>query len=164
MTGAEASSTRELLSRVGMGGAGGHRSDPLADPAAFHELAIRLGAMVDVDYDVIVVRDLFADRVLGYELALAASKPVVVSADQEGIVVLRGAGSLRQGCPALLVADTHFSAGSIQATAMQVVNTGFTVAGLAMFVRTVDLDHPWPVWILYERDDSGHNRPLDARD
>ena len=163
MTGAEASSTRELLARVGMGGAGEHRSDPLADPAAFHELATRLGAMVDVDYDVIVVRDLFGDRVLGYELALAASKPLVVSADQEGVVVLRGAGSHPRGCPALLVADTHFSAGSIQATAMQVVNTGFTVAGLAMLVRTVDLDHPWPVWILEEKDDPGQDRPLDAR-
>lgn len=61
----------ELLKRVGMVSDSGEvrRSSPLSSPGDFRELATRLLRAVNRPFDLVVVRDLFGDRVLGYDSA-----------------------------------------------------------------------------------------------
>src|SRR5215210_7823516 len=114
-----AASNVELLERIGMLSSGEEvrRSSPLSDPQAFKELSSRLAGAVDEPYDLIVVRDLFGDRVLGYQLALVTGKPAAVSYDREGIVVLESGEPIKQGDRELIVADVHFTTQSIRAAA-----------------------------------------------
>lgn len=148
-----AATTRELLESVGMldGEGNAHRSNPLSDPPAFKELASRLAAAVDAAYDLIVVRNLFGDRVLGYQLSLITGKPVVVSYDQEGIITLEGENAVAQTDTALIAADTHFTAQSIQAAAYGIEQAGKKVAGAAILLQTVRGDYPFPVWPLEQQ-------------
>jgi orotate phosphoribosyltransferase len=142
--------TRDLLEKIGMLPSSGEprRSDPLSHPPAFKELASRLARMIDNPYDLIVVRDLFGDRVLGYQLALTTGKPVTVSYDREGVIVLEGGSSIEQGSRALIAADTHFTAQSIQAAASGVEQAGVEVVGVALLLQTVRGEYPFPVWAL----------------
>lgn len=142
-----------LLGRVGMlvAGAEPRRSSPLSDPRAFGELASRLAAAVDKPYDLIVVRDLFGDRVLGYQLALDSGKPVAVSYDREGIIMLESGDPVREGTRALIVADVHFTAQSIRAAASGIEQAGIEVAGAAFLLRVTRVQYPFPVWILEDR-------------
>ncbi len=145
--------SHELLKRVGMVGtdAGFRRSSPLSEPPAFAELAARLSAVVDQNYDLIVVRDLFGDRVLGYQLALLCGKPVAVSYDREGIIVLESGDPVRQRTRALIAADVHFTAHSIRAAASSVEQAGMEVAGAAFLLRVARVEYPFPVWALDDR-------------
>jgi hypothetical protein len=142
--------TDELLRRAGLLAAGEvpHRSNPLSDPPAFRELAFRLAGIVDQPYDLIVVRDLFGDRVLGYQLALIAEKPVAVSYDREGVIVLESGGSISQGGRALIAADVHFTTNSIQAAASGIEQAGLEVVGAALLLQVTQGDYTFPVWVL----------------
>jgi hypothetical protein len=133
----------DLLRRVGMISAAGdpRRSDPPVGPPAFVELSSRLTDVVDERYDLIVVRDLFGDRVLGYQLALTTRLPVAVSSDLEGIVQLEGGGSISNGSRALIAADVHFTTHSIQAAAFGIEQAGLEVAGVAVLIRITRADY-----------------------
>ena len=139
-----------LFERVGMVADGGEvrRSNPLASPPDFRELAARLLQVVDVPFDLIVVRDLFGDRVLGYELAQLAGKPVSVSYDREGVIALQSGTTAGQGGRALIAADTHFTTQSIQAAASGAEQAGLEVVGAAILLQTVRGEYPFPVWAL----------------
>lgn len=142
--------TRELLKEVGMLDSQGNpaRSNPLANPSAFRELVSRLSAEITAPYDVIVVRDLFGDRVLGYQLSLLSGKPVAVSYDQEGIIFLGNRSAIHRGSTILIVADTHFTGQSIQAAASGAEQAGMEVAGAAIFLQVVRREYSFPVWAL----------------
>ena len=129
-----------------------HRSNPLSDPPAFRELTSRLAGIVDEPYDLIVVRDLFGDRVLGYQLALISGTPVTVSYDQEGIIVLGGGSPVEQGSRALIAADTHLTTQSIRAAASGVEQAGVEVVGVALLLQAVRGAYPFPVWTLERYD------------
>lgn len=146
--------TRDLLGRIGMltSGEEPHRSNPLSDPPAFRELASRLAGIVDEPYDLIVVRDLFGDRVLGYQLALISGTPVTVSYDQEGIIVLGGGSPVEHGSRALIAADTHLTTQSIRAAASGVEQAGVEVVGVALLLQAVRGEYPFPVWALERYD------------
>jgi hypothetical protein len=139
---------RSLLRRVGVldEAGGAHRSDPLRDPAAFRELAGRLHRLIDRPYDVVVVRDLFGDRVLGYELSLLAGCPVAVSYDREGLIELELDATDRR--LALIAADTHFTRESIQAAAMGLRQAGLEVTGAAVLLEQLQTTYAFPVWSL----------------
>jgi orotate phosphoribosyltransferase len=145
-----ATEVRDLLQKVGMlrPGAEPQRSEPLSDPQAFKELASRLAEIVDNPYDLIVVRDLFGDRVLGYQLALITGKPVAVSYQREGVIALEGGDSVEQGARVLIAADTHFTEHSIQAAVAGAQQTGLSVVGVALLLRTVLGEFPYTVWAL----------------
>lgn len=149
---AEASDS-ELLEKVGMLSANAEprRSIPLSDPGAFRELASRLANTVDRPYDLVVVRDLFGDRVLGYQMALESGKLVAVSYDQEGIIVLESGDSTQQATRALIVADVHFTPQSIRAAASGIEQAGMQVAGAAFLLRVARVQYPFPIWILEDR-------------
>lgn len=151
-------SNAELLEKVGMisPGGGSERSNPLSYPPAFSELASRLFRAVEEPYDLFVVRDLFGDRVLGYQLALIAGKPVAVSYDREGIIVLESGETLERGSRALVVADVHFTAQSIRAVASGLEQAGMSVAGAAILLRVVHEEYPFPVWALEDRGQNAH--------
>lgn len=140
----------ELLGRVGLltPVRETHRSNPLSDPPAFRELAFRLADIVDQPYDLIVVRDLFGDRVLGYQLALIAEKPVAVSYDQEGVIVLESGRPISQGTRALIAADIHFTTNSIQAAASGIEQAGLEVVGAAVLLQVTRGDYTFPIWVL----------------
>jgi hypothetical protein len=143
-------SVEELLRRIGMLTPDGepHRSNPLLDPAAFRELVSQLAGIVDRPYDLIVVRDLFGDRVLGYQLCLITGKPVVVSYDREGLIVLEDRDSIERGSTVLIAADTHFTDESIRAAASGIERAGVKVAGVAMLLQLLREEYPFPVWAL----------------
>lgn len=145
-------STTELLEKVGMlvPDEEPHRSSPLSDPWAFREVASRLAGVIDEPYDLIVVRDLFGDRVLGYQLALITGKPVAVSYDQEGIIVLESGNPIGQEKRALIAADVHFTTQSIRAAASGIEQAGMEVSGAAILLRVTREDYPFPVWTLEE--------------
>ena len=150
---ATAASNVELLERIGMLS---HReevsrSSPLSDPPAFKELSSRLAEAVDEPYDLIVVRDLFGDRMLAYQLALITGKSVAVSYNREGVIVLDSGGSVEQGDRALIAADVHFTTQSIQAAASGVEQAGMEVAGAAILLRVTHGEYPFPVWTLEDR-------------
>ena len=149
---AEASNS-ELLEKVGMiaANAGPRRSSPLSAPPAFRELASRLAATVDEHYDLIVVRDLFGDRVLGYQVALDSGKPVAVSYDREGIIVLESGDPVPQGTRVLIAADVHFTAQSIRAAASGIEQAGMEVVGAAFLLRVARVEYPFPIWTLDDR-------------
>ncbi len=140
----------ELLRRVGLLTADEepHRSNPLSDPPAFRKLAFRLAGIVDQPYDLIVVRDLFGDRVLGYQLALIAEKPVAVSYDREGVIVLESGDFISQGDRALIAADLHFTTNSIQAAASGIKQAGLEIVGAALLLQVTRGDYTFPVWVL----------------
>ena len=142
-----------LFERVGMISDGGEvrRSNPLASPADFRDLAARLLRIVDRPFDLIVVRDLLGDRVLGYQLALLTGKPVSVSYDREGVIALQSGTSAEQGARVLIAADTHFTTQSIQAAASGAEQAGLEVAGAAILLQTVRGEYPFPVWALESR-------------
>lgn len=144
-------STTELLEKIGMlvPNEEPHRSSPLSDPWAFRELASRLAGVIDEPYDLIVVRDLFGDRVLGYQLALITGKPVAVSYDQEGIIVLESGNPIGHD-RALIAADVHFTTQSIRAAASGIEQAGMEVSGAAILLRVTREDYPFPVWTLEE--------------
>jgi orotate phosphoribosyltransferase len=150
---ATAASNVELLERIGMLSRrqGVRRSRPLADPQAFKVLSSRLTEVVDEPYDLIVVRDLFGDRVLAYQLALITGKPVAVSYNREGVIVLESGVPVRQGEQALIAADVHFTTQSIQAAASGVEQAGMGVSGVAILLRVVRGEYPFPVWTLEDR-------------
>jgi len=143
----------ELLERVGMltPGKEPRRSSPLSDPPAFRELVSRLAEVADTPYDLIVVRDLFGDRVLGYHLALITGKPVAVSYDREGVIELECGHPVGREARALIAADVHFTAQSIRAAASGVEQAGATVLGAAELLRVVPEEYPFPVWALENR-------------
>ena len=151
--GIAAAGTPELLERVGMitGGEEFHRSSPLSDPPAFRELASRLAGAVEEIYDLLVVRDLFGDRVLGYQLALITGKPLAISYDREGIIVLERGETLERGSRALVVADVHFTVQSIWAAAVGIEQAGMRVAGAAILLSVLQEEYPFPVWTLEDR-------------
>ncbi len=142
-----------LFERVGMISEDGEvrRSNPLASPADFGELAARLLRVVDRPFDLIVVRDLFGDRVLGYELGRLAGKPVSVSYEREGVISLQGGTASGQGARVLIAADTHFTTQSIQAAASGAEQAGHEVVGAAILLQTVRGEYPFPVWALESR-------------
>lgn len=142
--------TRNLLTSVGMLDESGklRRSRPLSNPASFHELARRLFALVDREFDVIVVRDLFSDHVLGYELGLMAGCPVIVSHDREGLIELDQATRPAAARIALIAADTHFTAASIQAAALGLRQAGIQVAGAAVLLEQLSVEYDFPIWAL----------------
>lgn len=143
------SATRELLAQVGMLDRGDFsRSNPLLDPAAFEELARRLEALIDAPYDFIVTRNLTGDKILGYQLSLLTGKPVVVSLEREGLILLDREGSLTQGHRALIVADLHFTPHSIRAASAGLKRSGFSVAGLALLMKIREGEYDFPVWSL----------------
>ena len=158
--GIAAASNAELLEKVGIVSPGGgfERSNPLSDPPAFRELASRLFRAVEEPYDLVVVRDLFGDRVLGYQLALIAGKPVAVSYDREGIIVLESGEPLEKGSRVLVVADVHFTTQSIRAVASGIEQAGMQVAGAAILLRVVREEYPFPVWALEDRSQSAPTR------
>lgn len=139
-----------LFEKVGMVVEGGEvrRSNPLASPADFRELAARLLGIVGQPFDLIVVRDLFGDRVLGYELALMSGKPVSVSYDREGVIALQSWAEAEQGSRVLIAADTHFTTQSILAAASGAEQAGMEVVGAAILMQTVRGDYHFPVWAL----------------
>jgi hypothetical protein len=150
---ATAASNIELLERIAMLSHGEEvrRSSPLSDPQAFKELSSRLAKAVEEPYDLIVVRDLFGDRVLGYQLALITEKPVAVSYDREGLIVLESGDPAEQGDRALIAADVHFTTQSIRAAASGVEQAGMGVAGAAILLRVTHAEYPFPVWTLEDR-------------
>jgi hypothetical protein len=145
-----ATEVRDLLQKVGMlrPGAEPQRSKPLSNPRAFMELASRLAEIIDWPYDLIVVRDLFGDRVLGYQLALISGRPVAVSYQREGVIMLEDGDPIEQGTSALIAADTHFTEQSIRAAAAGVEHAELSVVGVALLLRTVRGEYPFPVWAL----------------
>jgi orotate phosphoribosyltransferase len=150
---ATAASNIELLERIGMLSRSQdvRRSRPLADPQAFKVLSSRLTEVVDEPYDLIVVRDLFGDRVLAYQLGLITGKPVAVSYNREGVIVLESGVPVRQGEQALIAADVHFTTQSIQAAASGVEQAGMGVSGAAILLRVMRGEYPFPVWTLEDR-------------
>lgn len=142
--------TRDLLERVGMLSSEGRtqRSDPVRAPEAFKILAERLLEAVREPYDLIVVRDLFGDKVLGYQLSLISGKPVKVSYEREGIIALGDEVPVIPGSRALLVADTHFTVHSIRAAVSGAEQAGAQVIGAAFLLRVIDDEYPFPVWEL----------------
>jgi adenine/guanine phosphoribosyltransferase-like PRPP-binding protein len=150
---ATAASNIELLERIGMLSRGEdvRRSSPLSDPQAFKVLSSRLAEAVDEPYDLIVVRDLFGDRMLAYQLALITGKSVAVSYNREGVIVLDSGGSVEQGDRALIAADVHFTTQSIRAAASGVEQAGMEVAGAAILLRVTQGEYPFPVWTLEDR-------------
>jgi adenine/guanine phosphoribosyltransferase-like PRPP-binding protein len=150
---ATAASNVELLERIGMlsRSQGVRRSRPLADPQAFKVLSSRLTEVVDEPYDLIVVRDLFGDRVLAYQLALITGKSVAVSYNREGVIVLESGTPVKQGEQALIAADVHFTTQSIQAAASGVEQAGMRVSGAAILLRVMRGEYPFPVWTLEDR-------------
>lgn len=146
----ESAETQELLSRVGMVGDSREprRSNPLSDPPAFRELAVRLASIVDAEYDLIVVRDLFGDKVLGYQLSLISGKPTAVSFDREGIIVLDPAAEARGGSRALLAADIHLTPHSIRAASSGIEKAGLDVVGIGLLVQACEDNYLFPVWSL----------------
>jgi orotate phosphoribosyltransferase len=141
---------QDLLEAVGMldREKNPHRSSPLSHPLAFKELTSRLAAEVDTAYDIIVVRDLFGDRVLGYQLSILSGKPVAISYDEEGIIFLENSGAVDEGSKILIAADTHFTTHSIQAAARGAEQAGMSVAGAAIFLQVVRGEYSFPVWSL----------------
>jgi hypothetical protein len=103
---------------------------------------------VDQPFDLLVVRDLFGDKVLGYEMALLAEKPVAVSYDREGLISLESGSRFEPGSKALVAADTHFTTQSIQAAASGADRAGLRVVGAAMLLRSVRGEYPFAVWAL----------------
>lgn len=150
-------STGELLERVGMltSEAEPRRSNPLSDPPAFGELASRLTGIVTKPYDLIVVRDLFGDRVLGYQISLITGRPVAVSYDVEGMIVLGSGGAVPRGGRALIAADVHFTPHSIQAAAFGIEQAGLEVAGGATMLQIAPEEYAFPVWTLEDRSQTG---------
>lgn len=150
---ATTASNIELLERVGMlpRGEDTRRSNPLSDPQAFKELSSRLAETVDELYDLIVVRDLFGDRVLAYQLALITGKSVAVSYDREGVIVLESGDPIEQGHRALIAADVHFTTQSIRAAASGIEQAGMRVSGAAILLRVTRGEYPFPVWTLEDR-------------
>ena len=150
---ATVASNVELLERIGMlsRSQGVRRSRPLADPQAFKVLSSRLTEVVDEPYDLIVVRDLFGDRVLAYQLALITGKSVAVSYNREGVIVLESGTPVKQGEQALIAADVHFTTQSIQAAASGVEQAGMRVSGAAILLRVMRGEYPFPVWTLEDR-------------
>jgi adenine/guanine phosphoribosyltransferase-like PRPP-binding protein len=150
---ATAASNVELLERIGMlsRSQGVRRSSPLADPQAFKVLSSRLTEVVDEPYDLIVVRDLFGDRVLAYQLALITGKSVAVSYNREGVIVLESGDPIKQGEQALIAADVHFTTQSIQAAASGIEQAGMGVSGAAILLRVTRGEYPFPVWTLEDR-------------
>ena len=150
---ATAASNVELLERIGMlsRSLGVRRSSPLADPQAFKVLSSRLTEVVDEPYDLIVVRDLFGDRVLAYQLALITGKSVAVSYNREGVIVLESGDPIKQGEQALIAADVHFTTQSIQAAASGIEQAGMGVSGAAILLRVTRGEYPFPVWTLEDR-------------
>jgi hypothetical protein len=146
-------STGELLERVGMLTSEGEprRSNPLSDPPAFRELASRLAGIATEPYDLIVVRDLFGDRVLGYQLSLISGRPVTVSHDVEGMIVLGSGGATPRGGRALIAADVHFTPHSIQAAASGIEQAGLEVAGGAILLQIAPEEYAFPIWTLEDR-------------
>lgn len=146
----EAVETRDLLSRVGTLDLDGnaHRCNPLLDPPSFRELSQRLNDLVDEPYDVIVVRDLFADKMLGYQLALDSGKPVFVSSDREGIITLDRERASGEGERALIAADLHFTLDSIRAGKEGLETAGMSAIGLALLLRLHEDSFTFPVWSL----------------
>jgi hypothetical protein len=146
----ESAETQELLFRVGMIGDSREprRSNPLSDPPAFRELAARLAGMVDVEYDLIVVRNLFGDKVLGYQLSLISGKPTAVSFDREGVIVLDPAVELTGGSRTLLVADIHFTPHNIRAASSGIEKAGLNIAGLGLLMQAREDNYLFPVWSL----------------
>lgn len=141
--------TKELLSRVGMLHPDtSHRSNPLLDPSAFKELARRLNNLIDEPYDAIVVRDLFGDKMLGYELALESGNPVFVSVDREGIIALERTPVEGVGNRALIAADLHFTPQSIQAARVGLESSGLTAIGVALLMQLDKEDDALPLWKL----------------
>lgn len=141
---------RILLKSIGMLSDSGEvmRSNPLSSPPSFRELASRLLRIVDQPFDLVVVRDLFGDRVLGYEFALLSEKNVVVSYDSEGLIALESGKPIEQGSRALIVADTHLTTQSIQAAAGGVEQAELKVTGVAMLLQKVHAEYPFNVWAL----------------
>lgn len=142
-------SNRDLLKRVGMLDAAGqiHRSKPLQDPRAFHQLAGRLFELVTEPFDLVVVRDLAGDRLLGYSVGLLAGCPVSVSYDWEGLIESEAAGG-QDVHEALLVADTHFTNESLQAAAVGLRQRGVRVVGAAVLVEQLSPAYDFNVWSL----------------
>lgn len=141
---------RELLEGVGMLDSEGkpHRSNPLSHPPAFKELTSRLTAKIEAAYDIIVVRDLFGDRVLGYQLSILTGKPVAISYDEEGVIFLENRRVVEEGSTILIAADTHFTTQSIQAAATGAEQAGMSVTGVAIFLQVVRGEYSFPVWFL----------------
>jgi hypothetical protein len=146
----DAVDNRELFKKVGLVSDSGEvqRSNPLSSPVDFKELATRLLRIVDQPFDLIVVRDLFGDRVLGYELAQLAGKYALVSYDREGIIALESGRPVERGARALIAADTHFTTQSIQAAASGAEQAGLEIVGAAILLQTVHGEYPFPVWAL----------------
>lgn len=142
--------TPDLLEKIGVLAVDREprRSRPLSNPPAFRELASRLADTVDEPYDLIVVRDLFGDRVLGYQLALITGKPVAVSYNREGIIALESGNPIEQENRALIAADIHFTTQSIRAAAAGIKQAGMKVSGAAILLRVVQEEYPFPVWSL----------------
>lgn len=142
--------TPRLLCNVGMleDGEPVRRANPLRDPASFHELARRLRALVEDEFDVIVVRDLFGDRVLGYELGMRAGCPVIISHDREGLIEMDQGLRSNSFQRALIAADTHFTPASIQAAAVALRQAGVEVAGAAILLDQLAFGYDFPVWTL----------------
>lgn len=147
-------SNRDLLARVGMLDAGGqiHRSKPLQDPQAFHQLAGRLFDLVTQPFDIVVVRDLAGDRLLGYSVGLLAGCPVRVSYDWEGLIESE-ADSGQEVHDALLVADTHFTNESLQAAAGGLRQKGLRVVGAAVLIEQLSPAYDFNVWALEQSSD-----------
>lgn len=142
--------TRDLLERVGMLSSEGRtqRSDPVRDPEAFKTLAERLSQAVREPYDLIVVRDLFGDKVLGYQLSLISGKPVKVSYDREGIIALGDDVPMVSEARTLIVADTHFTIHSIRAAASGAEQAGAEVIGAAVLLQAIHGEYSFPIWAL----------------
>lgn len=142
-------SNRDLLTRVGMLDAAGqiHRSKPLQDPPAFHQLASRLLKLVTQPFDIVVVRDLSGDRLLGYSVGLLAGCPVSVSYDWEGLIE-SGTVTGQEVHEALLVADTHFTHESLQAAAVGLQQRGVRVVGAAVLIEQLSPAYDFSVWSL----------------
>lgn len=147
-------SNRDLLKRVGMLDPTGriHRSTPLQDPQAFHQLASRLFGLVTQPFDLVVVRDLAGDRLLGYSVGLLAGCPVSVSYDWEGLIESE-AVSGHEAHEALLVADTHFTNESLQAAAVGLRQRGVRVAGAAVLIEQLSPAYDFDVWSLEQSSD-----------
>lgn len=140
----------ELLEKVGMldSERKPHRSSPLSHPQAFMELTSRLSAEIEAAYDIIVVRDLFGDRMLGYQLSILTGKPVAISYDEEGVIFLENRRVVEEGSTVLIAADTHFTTQSIQAAARGAEQAGMRVVGVAIFLQIVRGEYSFPVWSL----------------
>src|ERR687890_711742 len=95
--------------------------------------------------------DIRRSRPLADQLALTTGKPVAVSYDREGIIVLESGAPIEQGERALIAADVHFTTQSIQAAASGVEQAGMRVSGAAILLRVTRGGYPFPVWALEDR-------------